>query len=139
QSKHQTNLAKLVAFWPTLSQANKDSWTENLVPYLHTTPWGDTKTLSGYQCFLSVNLNRLLYGYAAMAGSPVYHSYSPPPAFTLTATDDVFRCNWDPEYDLTASTLTMNRLTPRVNSLHRLQVTGCTPAEPDINRTVMQK
>lgn len=98
QSTYQTNMAKLVAFWPTLSQENKDLWDAFAVAHEHTTPWGEAKTLSGYQWFLSVNLYRLLYFDEISPSPPDWWAYPPPDSFTLTATSEDFSCNWDPAY-----------------------------------------
>jgi len=99
QSTYQTNLAKLVAYWPTLSQENKDSWDALAAAHKHTTPWGVEKTLSGYQWFLSVNLYRFLLGYAIRPAPAAWHVYAPPDSFTLVATPTYLRVEWDPSYD----------------------------------------
>ncbi len=98
QSIYQVNMAKLVAYWPTLSQPNKESWDTFAGLHDHTTPWGETKTLSGFQWFLSINLNRLLDGLGALPAAPAFYAYPAPVSFTLTAGADHFRCNWDPAY-----------------------------------------
>ena len=59
-----------------------------LVPHLHTNPWGDQKTLNGYQWFMSCNLNLLLAGEATRNTSPVWAIIAPPAVFTLLADVD---------------------------------------------------
>lgn len=98
QSTYQGNMAKLVAYWPTLSQPNKDLWDAYAVAHDHTTPWGETKTLSGFQWFLSVNLSRLLRNYSVLPSPPAWTAYSPPQSFTLVATSTYLRCEWSPPY-----------------------------------------
>jgi hypothetical protein len=85
QAVQQYNLSRLVAFWPTLSQAQKDTWTTYLVPHPHVTPWGESKLLNGYQWFLSCNLNMLLANEGPTPVAPSWYVVSPPPVFTLTA------------------------------------------------------
>ena len=101
QAVHQNNMAKLVAFWPTLSQADKDLWNDLAAAHLHTTPWGREKTLSGYQWFLSVNLYRMQFGYGASPAPIHWVAYTPPDAFTLVATATYLRCEWAPTYTST--------------------------------------
>jgi len=99
QATYQLNMATLVAYWPTLSQVNKDLWDAFAIAHDHTTPWGDTKTLSGYQWFLSCNLIRASIDLAPLDSPPAWLTYSPPDSFTLVATATYLRCEWDPDYD----------------------------------------
>ena len=98
QAGYQNNMARLVAFWPTLSQANKDAWNDLAAAHLHTTPWGEEKTLSGYQWFISINLNRLLKYTTFLNSPPVWRVYPSPDVFTLVATVDYLRCEWAATY-----------------------------------------
>lgn len=98
QSTYQTNLAKCVAYWPTLSQANKDLWDAFAVAHDHTTPWGETKTLSGYQWFLVCNLLRLVTLSTLISSPPGWVAYSPPDQFTLVATATYLRAEWSPTW-----------------------------------------
>ncbi|MBA7584045.1 hypothetical protein ES708_25997 [subsurface metagenome] len=99
QSTYQVNMAKLVSFWPTLSQEDKKSWNDLAAAHKHTTPWGVEKTLSGYQWFLSCNLTRATHGYPPLSSAPIWAVYDPPPSFTLAATVDHLRCEWASPYD----------------------------------------
>ncbi|MBA7565555.1 hypothetical protein ES708_07240 [subsurface metagenome] len=99
QAGYQTNIAKLVAYWPTLSQPNKEDWNTFAADHKHTTPWGVEKTLSGYQWFLSCNLNRAKVGQAPLDTPPNWFVPAPPPSFSLTATSTYIHCNWSPDYD----------------------------------------
>lgn len=98
QSIYQINMAKSVAFWPTLSQVNKDLWDAFAVAHDHTTPWGETKTLSGYQWFLSVSLNMLFMERAILSSPPAWVVYSPPPSFTIQVSPTYIRLFWDPAW-----------------------------------------
>ncbi len=99
QSVYQTNLAKLVAYWPTLSQANKDLWDALALDYDHTTPWGDIKTLSGYQWFLSTNLKRAIWGHNPRLSPAVWYAPPPPNKFTIEVSSTYIRAVWSPAYD----------------------------------------
>jgi hypothetical protein len=84
QALQHGKISTLVALWPTLTIAEKTSWTTNLAGHLHVTPWGESKTLNGYQWFLSCNLNLLLADIAARKTAPSWSVIAPPVAFTLT-------------------------------------------------------
>jgi len=99
QGKYQTNMAKLVAHWPTLSQPIKTLWDNYGIAHKHTTPWGVEKTLSGYQWFLSCNLIRLVYTPTPLDSPPAWYVYPAPDSFTLSATATYLHCEWDPPYD----------------------------------------
>ena len=94
QSTYQTNMAILVAYWPTLSQANKDSWDALAAAHDHTTPWGETKTLSGYQWFLSCNLTRLLIAGSILDTAPAWYTVDTPGSFVLQTSSTYIRCYW---------------------------------------------
>jgi hypothetical protein len=104
QSDNNVVFAQLVALWPTLSQGNKDTWDALAAAHDHTTPWGETKTLNGFQWFMSCNRNLLLAGESIIETAPSWSSVSPPNVFTLAATSDHLTINiaagWNygPEY-----------------------------------------
>jgi len=99
QSTYQTRLATLVAYWPKLSQANKDAWDAIAAAHKHTTPWGVAKTLSGYQWFIHCNMIRFHY-YSAVLETPYsWTTMSPPDQFTLETSATYIRLAWSPAYD----------------------------------------
>jgi len=98
QSTYHVNLAKCVSYWPTLSQENKHDWDLFAAAHPHTTPWGVEKTLSGYQWFLSCNLNRLIYYDTISESPPTWLNPPPPQSFALVATETNLQCRWDPLY-----------------------------------------
>lgn len=99
QAFYQTRMATLVSLWPTLSQADKDTWDAFALANDHTTPWGETKTLSGYQWFLSCNLNRLLYHSTARHTAPGWIVPAPPPQFIIETSPTYIRCAWTPNWN----------------------------------------
>lgn len=94
QSTYQTNMAKCVAYWPTLSDTDKGLWDTFHGVNKHTTPWGEEKTLSGYQWFLVCNLLRLLTQTTLLSSPPAWDTYLPPDDFTLVATATYLHCEW---------------------------------------------
>ena len=99
QAVHQNNMARLVASWATISQADKDLWNDLAAAHLHTTPWGESKKLSGYQWFISANLIRLkLYTGARSYPNP-WVVYPPPNQFTIEVSATYIRAAWVPDYN----------------------------------------
>lgn len=99
QAPNQNNFAILVAYWPTLSEANKNTWRTFAGLHDHTTPWGETKTLNGFQWFMSVNLIRLLMDNSILTTAPTWISMPPPQQFTLQVSATYLLCFWSPSYD----------------------------------------
>jgi hypothetical protein len=143
QAGYQTNMSKLVAYWPTLSQDDKDDWDTFAAAHDHTTPWGETKTLSGYQWFLSCNLNRLLSFATPISSPPAWTAWSPPQAFTLTAAAGYLYLNWSPEYNPNADvnfylTLPLRQSSIKLRrSLFHVWRISLTSLYPFINLTVL--
>ena len=99
QAGFQTNMAYLVSFWPTLSQVNKDLWDAHAAAHPHTTPWGESKALSGYQWFLSCNLLRF-YLYPIPRSTPgAWYNAPVPDQFTIETSATYIRVAWVPNYD----------------------------------------
>lgn len=117
QSTYQTRMAMLVAFWPTLSQEDKNAWNVIGADRLHTTPWGETKTLSGFQWFLSCNLTRFLRYDTVLESPSGWVTMFPPDSFTLVATSTYLRAEWSPAYDPPYSLLAFITLPLRQSSI----------------------
>lgn len=94
QSDQQHLLGTLISYWPTLSSANKTTWKNFAIAHNHFTPWGEEKTLNGYQWFLSCNLNLLIAGESIIDTAPAFTSVAPPDAFTLTAAALTLKLIW---------------------------------------------
>lgn len=101
-SEKQTLFAFLVAYWQALDQSDKDDWDTFAAAHNHTTPWGETKTLSGYQWFLSCNLIRMIYHSTPIDAPPTWTAYSPPDQFTIATSSTYIKVQWSPAYDATS-------------------------------------
>jgi hypothetical protein len=117
QAVYQRNLAYLVSYWPTLSQANKDAWDALAAAHDHTTPWGETKTLSGYQWFLTVNLFNLAHNGAFLTSPYSWYVPSPADQFTIETSASYFRAAWSPPYDAPGSLFAYVSLPLRQSSI----------------------
>lgn len=98
QSDQQYLLTKLVATWPTLTPAQKATWDALASAHDHVSPWGDIKTLNGYQWFLTCNLYCLLASDPIQTSAPAYSPPAAPTAFTLVATAGDLVCSWGAAY-----------------------------------------
>jgi len=98
QAGYQNNLSYCVAYWPTLSQANKDLWGAFALVHNHTTPWAETRTLSGYQWFLTVNLSRMVIGEPIIDAPAGFEIVAPPAAFVIQISATYIRLYWAGTY-----------------------------------------
>jgi hypothetical protein len=94
QSDEENALGQLVTLWPTLSAAEKTSWDDLAAAHNKFTPWGEEKTLNGFQWFMSCNRYLVLAGDSILETAPAYASVTPPTAFTLTADADSLDLVW---------------------------------------------
>ena len=99
QATYQTRVSLLVAYWKVLTSVQQASWNALAAAHDHTNPWGDVKTISGYQWFLSCNLRHMLYSSAVIVTAPAWTAHTPSDPFTLTADNSSLKINWSPAYD----------------------------------------
>lgn len=99
QQEFQNNMSVLIALWPTLTQVQKNSWDAVADSYDLTSPWGITKTISGYQWFLSQNLNALSVGLTIALTGQTPIVIAKPDDFDLEADNTKFNILWDPAYN----------------------------------------
>lgn len=101
QALQQGKLNQLTALWPTLSIADKDSWSTFASAHNHINPWGETKILNSYQWFLSSNLNKLQAGEAAITTAPAWTVIGAPDSFTFVTTALDFKVDFGGIVDYT--------------------------------------
>jgi hypothetical protein len=98
QAYYQQRMAYLISYWPTLSQANKDTWDAHALAHDHTTPWGIPKTLSGYQWFILCNMLRMHFHTSPINVPSAWVAYSPTDQFTIETSSTYIRVAWVPDY-----------------------------------------
>jgi len=98
QQIFQNRVAYLANYWFTLSQANKDTWIALAAAHDHTDHWGNTRTLNGFQWFMSCNLNLMQTGAFILDTAPAWATYNIFPDFTLEVTSDYLRCHMSTSY-----------------------------------------
>jgi hypothetical protein len=94
QSTRQVYLTQLVALWGRLSQANKDAWNSLAAAHRKINDWGREVRVSGYQWFISYNLNALSQGEGPWLTPEVYTTVDPVPQFDLIASEDYFKIDF---------------------------------------------
>jgi len=85
QSERQLAMFRLVAYWPTLSIANRTLWNNLAAAHNKINDWGNYKKLSGYQWMISYNLIAFTQQQAPWPYPQAYTLVDPVPAFTLSA------------------------------------------------------
>lgn len=101
QSVQQNFLARLVAAWPSLSGANKTSWSNFAAAHDHVNEWNEIKVLNGFQWFLSCNLNLLVCGLATINTAPAWTVLAPIQQFDLVADENAIALTWENMNDFT--------------------------------------
>jgi hypothetical protein len=99
QAYYQNKMSNFVAAWHNLTNVQKTSWDDFAIAHDHTTPWGDVKTLTGFQWFLSCNLHRTKHIDTVIETAPAWFAYGAPPAFTIETHTDYIRAAWVPGYN----------------------------------------
>lgn len=121
QSENQVVFTQMVAAWPALSQADKDTWDALAAAHTKYTPWGEEKTLNGFQWYMSCNRILALAGDAYLSTAPAYASVSPPTAFTLTADADSLDLVWPGAFSVIPDHLFIYLTTPIRHSSIKLR------------------
>lgn len=84
QANQQHIVSELVVLWNFMLQSDKDLWNAFALTQQKTSPWGELKTLNGFQWFMSCNLYRMLVGRPYNSQPQTYVPVSPPDPFVLT-------------------------------------------------------
>lgn len=99
QSVYQTELSFIVSHWHNLSSVNKATWDAFAAAHDHTTPWGETKTLNGFQWYISCNKIKLKNSSTCFGAAPTWTAMTPPDAFTIETSATYIRAAWSPDYN----------------------------------------
>lgn len=91
QLTRQRNMARLSFHWSTLSSANKQTWVDLALAHNHIDHWSIEKTITGFQWFMSCNMNLLLTGAFILDTAPAWRVLNPFPSYTLQTTVDYLR------------------------------------------------
>lgn len=121
QSNNQVAITQLVAYWSTISQANKDTWNVLAAAHNHFTPWSEEKTLNGFQWFLSCNRNMYILGLSPYPTAPAYVSVDPGPAFTISLSATYIKLVFDSPVTLTTENIIIYATPPIRHSSIKLR------------------
>lgn len=101
QQGQQIKLSQLVSSWSSLSAADKTSWNDLAAAHDHINEWDISKTLNGFQWYVSCNLNRLAMSLTVLDTAPAWTTVSALSDFVLTAGAASLLCTWSPAVDTT--------------------------------------
>lgn len=79
----QLGLSALITSWNQLSSDQKSGWNDLAAAHSHTNPWGNVKKISGFQWFMSNNLNLAAINASRVGDAPAYLLPPPPPSYSL--------------------------------------------------------
>lgn len=86
QSTQITSHIQLVAAYSGITPAEKLLWEAFAIANTHQTRFGQEKTLTGQNWFISINSNRLLLGAAILTSPPIFELPNGNAAFTIALT-----------------------------------------------------
>lgn len=96
----QLGLSYLITSWNKLSSDQKSGWNDLAAAHSHTNPWGIVKKISGFQWFMSNNLNLSAINSGRIGTAPAYLLPPAPPSyatlFQSTSLSLVFTESYDP-------------------------------------------
>jgi hypothetical protein len=114
----QLDLAVLVSQWNQLTSSQKSGWNSLASSYSHTDPWGNVKKISGFQWFMSNNLNLAAINAGRIGDAPSYLLPPPPPSYSLLFQATQLLIQFSKSYDPTPYTLIIYATPPvRTTSL----------------------
>jgi hypothetical protein len=80
----KSTFSTVLNHWKTLSQSDRESWSTFAATYDYISQYNVTEKLTGFQYFISCNINTLLYNNQLLSTAPVFTAISNFPAFTLS-------------------------------------------------------
>lgn len=98
QNDQQYKLNSLIAIWPTLTLVQKTSWNNLATAHDHINEFGETKTLNGFQWFMSCNLNLLTVGENVILSAPAYAPPAAPGPFIISDGSNNFNVHFIPNW-----------------------------------------
>lgn len=84
QSISNQQLSQAINDWNNLPLVTKTLWNTFAATYTKENMWGETKTLTGFNWFFSINANRRILGLGILTTPPVYLVGALGPVYTLS-------------------------------------------------------
>ena len=94
QIARQAPLTNLIGMWQGLSAGDIADWNDLAAAHPHVNAWGETKQISGFQWFMSYNLNLESIGVAPVSTPAAYATPTQPTAITVIAADFQLRATF---------------------------------------------
>jgi len=132
QNNRMAIMSELAVDWQNLSAANKVAWGGFADAYTKVDKWGNVRTLTAFNWFLSINANLREIGESEISATPFYSAPAIPPLYTVVCNNTRILLRWETEYDypldemLIFTTQPLNRVTNSFRGYLRLtkQVAG---------------
>lgn len=124
QASHASH-QNLLHEWDLLTVTEKDLWNAFALVHTKVDKFGQTKSLTGANWFLSVNYMRLLMSLSILTSPPAYSVPSPAPTFTIQLFPDKILIFINPTYSTVSSNLIIwgalptTRVMPTINRIRK--------------------
>jgi len=113
QSSELTDFSYIASIWNALDWDHKDDWGGFATYNKRTDFWGNVKSISGYNWFMSINRNALLAGDELWTDVPEDANIQAIPPYSIDVTSSYGRINFGAPVDLSDLTLIVNATGPR--------------------------
>lgn len=91
--------AQISRRWANLTLSQRNAWNSFAVLHTKFDPWGDEKIITGFNYFVSVNINAFYLSVADFDDPPSFVSVAPVPSFNVQLDSTNFSVVFDPDYD----------------------------------------
>lgn len=103
-ASHQA-LQSLISDWAALSLGDQADWNTFASANDHETRYGDTKTITGFNWFISINYNRLLTSASILTSPPTYATPDAVDAYDVLAGATTIELEWSPTWSPTGHSI----------------------------------
>jgi hypothetical protein len=85
--------------WSNLTLSQRQAWNDFAALHEHVSYWDYSKTVTGFNWFMSCNLNAFYLKEADLDDPPTFVSVPPPPSFSVTLNSTELQVEFSPAYD----------------------------------------
>jgi len=109
---NEENVNKVVVYWHTLNSFQQNIWDLFADLYDHVNEWDESRHLSGFQWFMSLNLNLLTWSKAMQDAPPVFSVVAKPTPYILSANSTGLKIIFDDPYTAPRTQCSLYMLRP---------------------------
>jgi hypothetical protein len=137
QTSAHSNLQYWLSEWQALSGTDKADWNTFASVTPKTDKFGEVKTLTGANWFMSVNNMRVLQGLSILTSPPTYSIPPSSPTFDISIASNLLYVNYTSSFNYTDNSLLLwcslptTRMKPTINQLRKYLLINTTdPGSP---------